>query len=320
MLKKCSVALAMAFATAHAFAADPVTLMSTTDAAQCTNPDEAGMRPVEVAQYYKLQSMGPENMAHATRFFYGKGLDQYGDLRLPPGKGPFPLAIVVHGGSWTAAVNGDYITPVATLLTKAGFATWNIEYSRLGSGGEWPGSFKSVGAAADYVRVLAKRYPIDLKRVISIGHSAGGQYALWLAGRHNIKPDAATYTADPLPLRGVISLDGTPDLAAFAALPRGKTVIPTLLGAPQADWRSHLAETSPVEMLPLGVPQYFLTENSDRLPSILSYIEKSKAAGDAVSYDIACPPSHFTTTDPTIPVVAKTIVKEARSLVNAVKP
>lgn len=317
MLKKLTAAL-FALAATHAFATTGVTL--TKNAEQCTNPNPAGMRPVEVEQFYKLQTAGPANMGHVTRLYYGKGLDQYGDLRLPAGKGPFPLAIVVHGGSWTAAVNSDYIAPVATLLTQAGFATWNIEYSRLGSGGEWPGSFKSVGAAADFARVLAKSYPIDLHRVIAIGHSAGGQYALWLAGRHNIKPDAVTYQADPLALSGVISLDGTPDLAAFAALPRGKTVIPTLLGAPSEDWKSHLAESSPVEMLPLGVPQYFLTENSDRLPSLLAYIEKSKADGDLVNYDIACPPSHFTTTDPTIPVIASTIVAEAKKLVAPRKP
>ncbi len=314
MLKKLVLASAVAFTSAHAFASD-VYLTKNTEQCADTNPQPDGFRPVEVASYARLQSLAPENMGDTTRIFYGKASDQFGDLRLPKGKGPFPLVIVVHGGAWNASVNLDYFSSVAVALTKAGFATWSIEYSRLGSGGEWPASFKAVGAGADYARVLAKTYPIDLSRVISIGHSAGGSYALWLAGRHHIKPGATTYTADPLKLRGVIALDGDPDLAAFAALPRGKTVIAHLLGAPQvSDWQAHLAETSPLDLLPLGVPQYHLTENSDRLPSIVNFMEKSRAAGDPVSYDVVCPANHMTTSDATVPVVKDAIIKAAKSM------
>ena len=318
MWKKRWVCLAMLFIASHSvFAKDTADAVLTKSIGQCANPEPAGMRGVEVALFYKLASRGASSMGGVTRIYYGKGLDQYGDLRLPPGHGPFPLAIIVHGGSWQASVNSDYIAPVAQTLTHAGIATWNIEYSRLGSGGEWPGSFTSVAAAADYVRVLAQRYPIDLHRVITVGHSSGGHYALWLAARHNLKPESPLYSANPLPLRGVVSLDGTPDLEAFAALPRGKTVIPALLGAggdPQ--WQTRYAQTSPVDLLPLGVPQYFLTEESDRLPSIMAYIHKSEASGDKVTYDIACPPNHFTTTDTGQPIITRSIVTAARKMVD----
>jgi acetyl esterase/lipase len=316
MLRKIVLASAVTVASAHAFASD-VFLTKNTEQCANTNPQPDGFRPVEIATYVKLASLSPSNMSNTTRIFYGKASDQFGDLRLPKGKGPFPLAVVVHGGAWNATVNLDYFSTVAVALTKAGFATWSIEYSRLGSGGEWPASFKAVGAGADYARVLAKQYPIDLNRVITIGHSAGGSYALWLAGRHNIKPDAVTYTADPLKLRGVIALDGDPDLAAFAALPRGKSVIANLLGAPQvSDWQSHLTETSPLDLLPLGVPQYHLTENSDRLPSIINFMSKSKADGDQVDYDVVCPANHMTTSDATVPVVRDAIVKAARQMIS----
>ncbi len=44
--------------------------------------------------------------------------------------------------------------------------------------------------------------------MLSIGHSAGGQLALWLAGRHRIPAKSDLFTADPLPLRGAVSLAG----------------------------------------------------------------------------------------------------------------
>ncbi|MFU1982856.1 alpha/beta hydrolase family protein [Bordetella hinzii] len=283
----------------------------------CPNASPATMRPDEVALFRELQTRGTASMQGAKRIYYGKGLDHYGDLRLPAGKGPFPLAIVVHGGSWSAVVNSDYTAPIAQMLAAAGIASWNVEYSRLGSGGEWPESFRSVAAAADFVNVLAKTYPIDPGRVISIGHSSGGHYALWLAGRGNLPPASPLRTASPLKLKGVISLDGTPDLRAFAALPRGRSVIPQLLGADkEAQWEQRYAEASPVELLPLNTPQYFLTQESDRLASLLGYIDQARKAGDDVAFDIACPPSHFMSADTREPVIADAILKAAQGFVN----
>lgn len=279
----------------------------------CQNASPTTMRPDEVALFRELQARGAASMQGVKRIYYGKGLDHYGDLRLPEGKGPFPLAIVVHGGSWSAVVNSDYTSPIAKMLADAGIATWNVEYGRLGSGGEWPESFRSVAAAADFVNVLAKNYPINPKRVISIGHSSGGHYALWLAGRTSLSSSSPLHSTAPLKLSGVISLDGTPDLQAFAALSRGRSVIPQLLGSDkEPQWEKRYADASPVELLPLKVPQYFLTQESDRLPSILGYIEKAQKAGDDVTFDIACPPNHFVSADADSPAVAKAIVKEAK--------
>ncbi|MDQ3684868.1 MAG: hypothetical protein M3430_04620 [Acidobacteriota bacterium] len=67
----------------------------------------------------------------------------------------------------------------AATLTRAGVATWTLEYRRIGNpGGGWPGTFEDVAQGADYLRVLARSYPLDLRRVVAIGHSAGGQLAL----------------------------------------------------------------------------------------------------------------------------------------------
>lgn len=79
------------------------------------------------------------------------------------------------------------LRPLAVALTKAEFATWNIEYRRIGdAGGGWPGTFKDVSAAGDFLSTLASENNLDLSKVIVIGHSAGGHLAEWVAGRHNL--------------------------------------------------------------------------------------------------------------------------------------
>lgn len=115
---------------------------------------------------------------------YGEHALQIGELRLPEGDGPFPVITVIHGGCWLAAYDRGYMRPLAAALTEAGFATWLIAYRRIGDeGGGWPNTFLDVAKGFDHVRELAKEHPLDLERVASLGHSAGGHLALWLAQR-----------------------------------------------------------------------------------------------------------------------------------------
>ena len=97
----------------------------------------------------------------AKRIAYGTGPLQFGELRLPAGRGPHPVAVIVHGGCWSAklgnlddrAVALDLLRPMAAALTAAGIATWNLEYRRLGNeGGGWHGSFQDVARGADHLR------------------------------------------------------------------------------------------------------------------------------------------------------------------------
>ena len=96
-----------------------------------------------------------------ARVSYGEDALQFGELRLPPGSGPFPVAIVIHGGCWVSRLATLQNTAaLADALRDAGVATWNVEYRRLDSqGGGWPGTFADVGAAADHVRSPPTRAP-----------------------------------------------------------------------------------------------------------------------------------------------------------------
>src|SRR5262249_10526596 len=148
---------------------------------------------------------------------------------------------------------------LADALRDAGLATWNVEYRRLDdAGGGWPNTLADVGAAADYVRTLAAKYPLDLGRVVATGHSAGGHLGLWLAARARLPPKSPLYRDNPLKLSGVVALGGPGDLRDFntyAADICGSAVVERLLGGAPSAVPDRYASASPAELLPLKVPQ-----------------------------------------------------------------
>ena len=198
------------------------------------------------------------------RIPYGNDSQQFGDLRLPKGKGPHPVAVVIHGGCWFSEYDLNHIASFAAALTELGLATWTIEYRRLGNpGGGWPGTFADVAQATDHLRVLARSYPLDLRRVITVGHSAGGQLALWLAARKQLSRTSLLYVSDPLKLTGVISLAGVTDMRGFGAA--CNNAVRRVLGGTVEEVSYRYQETSPIELLPLGVRQSLIQGNLDKI-------------------------------------------------------
>src|SRR4051794_19675864 len=193
---------------------------------------------------------------------YGDHPDQVGDLHLPvadgePGSGELgiPLAVLIHGGFWRLPWDRTLMTPLARDLAARGFAAWNIEYRRVGQeGGGWPGTLEDVAAAVDAVRGFES---IDSDRVATVGHSAGGHLALWLAGRHRIR--AGMPGADPLARPcAAVSQAGVADLVAGARDRLGGGACQALLGAEPAGATERYAAASPQALLPLGVPQFLV--------------------------------------------------------------
>lgn len=195
---------------------------------------------------------------------YGASALQSGGLRLPDGEGPFPVAVTIHGGCWLDRLGQGSLTPVAAALPESGVATWDVTYRRLGhEGGGWPGTFLDVGAAVDHLRILAEDHPIDLDRVVLVGHSSGAHLAVWAAGRPGLAPESEIRGADPLPVRAVVAVDGPVDLAGWhdAGLDRrvcGEPVISSLLGGGPDAVPARYAQASPAQM-PAMAPEIFLT-------------------------------------------------------------
>ena len=130
-----------------------------------------------------------------ARIAYGPEPLQFGDLRVPPGDGPFPLALVLHGGYWQAIYNLIHLGHLCEALREAGIASWNLEYRCVGDpGGEWPAAAEDLDARARRTST-ACRFDHD-GRVVLVGHSAGGQLALWAAKRGGLPVVALAPVSD----------------------------------------------------------------------------------------------------------------------------
>lgn len=240
------------------------------------------------------------------RIAYGPGPQQFGELRLPPGPGPHPVVVLIHGGCWQAEYDLKHVTPTAAALTRAGVATWTPEYRRLGDeGGGWPGTFLDVARATDHLRELAERFPLDTTRVVTVGHSAGGHLALWLAARPGLPAGTPLSTPSPLRLHGVVSLAGITDLRAYGAASGScnASVTPLLGGTPD-EVGERYALASPVERLPLGVPVRLVHGAGDPIVPVAgarAFEARARAAGDDARLDVVEGAGHFDVIAPFAP-------------------
>lgn len=240
------------------------------------------------------------------RIAYGNGEFQFGELRLPKTAGPHPVAIVIHGGCWLSQYGLGYMGHVSAALAEAGIATWNIEYRRVGnSGGGWPGTFEDTAHAADFLREIAPKYSLDLNRVIAIGHSAGGHLALLLAARKHFPKDSALYSANPLPLRGVVSLAGITDLHKTGTACDQEVI--QFTGGEAKEKAAIYNLASPIELLPLGVKQKIVQGAADPIiPMTMAtdYVEAAKKKKDDVELIALKEADHFQLVDPKSPAWA----------------
>lgn len=172
----------------------------------------------------------------------------FAELRLPKGPGPFPLAVIFHGGCWkTGIANQAYMAPLATRWQRLGIATLNVDYREVGDGGGWPGSFEDWAGAEEMVRGLAKDPRIDLARLTWVGHSAGALPAQWLAANQG-DDGPVKRLKRPLVADGIV-FDGPADLARdqapFDALCQFSAVAP-FMGGSAAEQPARYAAISPL--------------------------------------------------------------------------
>lgn len=239
-----------------------------------------------------------------VRIAYGSDSLQFGELRLPNGatnSHRAPIAIIIHGGCWYspyASVRNS--APLADALAQSGVATWNVEYRRYNNpGGGWPGTFRDVADGADYVRTLAKLYPIDTTRIVLAGHSAGGHLALWLASRHSLDRASPLFGGTPLRVRGVVSVGGIADLREFYGRERntcGNPAVESLLGGIPDSVSARVRDASPIERLPLGVPSVHIAGDRDFIAPVAvreAYATAATARGDNARVVTIAGDGHF---------------------------
>lgn len=247
-----------------------------------------------------LQSLNMlKKAARIEKTYYGTGEFQFGELRLPEGRGPFPTLVLIHGGCWRNHVTLDYIAPLAEWFSRNGVATWVPEYRRLGDeGGGWPGTMLDIGLAVDALRELSELYPLSLDRVYVAGHSAGGQLALWAASRRYLTTQSDVFQSDPLTIVGVIGLAAITNLRAFRNEQPGgcNAAVDELLGGTPSEFGNRFDDVCPTMRLPLRVPQLFIHGLFDEVvtvDSINQYVKSAITKGDSVKLIIVSEGGHF---------------------------
>jgi acetyl esterase/lipase len=232
---------------------------------------------------------------------YGPGEEHVGELRLPAaGSGPHPVAVLLHGGFWRERWLRDTIEPLAIDLARRGYATWNLEYRRVGpSGGGWPATAHDVAAGIDHLETLAGEHPLDMERVLLVGHSAGGQLALWATHRRGIDGSGAAVRP-----RLVVSLAGVLNLIACARRGVGDTAngVAGFLGCWPEERPDVYAAASPAAALPLGVHQLVAHGWRDPLTDLIDvgrgYAQAAAAGGDPVELVELEGDDHFSIIEP----------------------
>jgi acetyl esterase/lipase len=213
---------------------------------------------------------------------YGPHPSQRGDLYVPE-RPKAPVVCLLHGGFWRMPYGRDQMVPLAEDLVAHGFAVWNLEYRRLGEGGGWPTTFEDVALGIDHLAALVEGgEDLDLSRVATMGHSAGGHLALWAAGRHHVQ-------GSPNPKVRVAATVGqaaVADLHRAFELDLSQSVVAELLGGSPSDHPERYASASPRALLPLRIPQLLVHGTSDDVVPIeiaRSYAKAAQDAGDAAA-------------------------------------
>ncbi len=220
---------------------------------------------------------------------------QYGELRMPKGAkaggGPFPLAVIWHGGCWSGMAGPFGVSGLASFLAQNGVATWTPGYRELGSDGGWPNTFADWAQGLAYVKTLAKSYPLDLTRLTLVGHSAGTTPAVWL-GSGNYGD--AVIDRDLPKARAAVAIDGPLRTAPFVgvdAMVCGRPVIAPLMGGTPAQVPSRYAMLDPLVNKPL-VKRMLVVDGAlpDPEPEV---IEGLRAQGIAVEVIRVSQEQHF---------------------------
>jgi acetyl esterase/lipase len=217
---------------------------------------------------------------HGVTYRYGADRSQRAELYLPGAGGPYPVMLLLHGGSWRKGYGSIVMRGLAADLRRRGWAVWNIEYRRVGDGGGWPATFEDVAAAIDYLAELDA--PVDMARVSLLGHSAGGHLALWAAGRDRLAGGAPGAIAGPprVRLQRVISQAGVCDLAGAYRVWHGGAVRALMGGSPR-ELPERYAVGDPLAHVPLQMPVLLVHGVQDATVSVALSREYARAAGAA---------------------------------------
>ena len=223
---------------------------------------------------------------------YGRHPAQVGELFEPEDR-PLGVAVVLHGGFWRARYDRQLMDELCVDLAANGWLAWNLEYRRVGDGGGWPETLDDVSAGIDHLATLDPSRGLTPGPVpfVAVGHSAGGQLALWAAARPNPR----------VPITHAVSQAGVLDLHEADRLGLSDHAARELLRSTPDEEPERWRLASPLKLLPLGVPQLVVHgEKDDVVPASISaeYVQAARAAGDPCLASLLPGVGHYEHLDP----------------------
>jgi len=203
-------------------------------------------------------SFTPTNATFKTDIEYGEvgGEKLLLDACVPDGDGPFPMAIIVHGGGWSGGDKQKDITVLFEPLTRAKFTWFSINY-RLAPTNRWPACFEDVQTAIRWVKTHAAEYKGDPRRIALMGYSAGGHLVC----------QAVVHAQDDTRVQAVVGFAPPTDLVADCERRGGLSPSLTNLldRAKTLDEQSRaiLSEISPINYVKPGLPPFLLIHGTE---------------------------------------------------------
>lgn len=224
------------------------------------------------------------------RSHYGDDADQFVEISHPAGE-PVGTVISIHGGYWRSPYGLDLHDPIVEHCVGLGWVVVNIEYRRMSPDDQTQDSTGEVGweeLSSDVKRALAVATD-EAKPTVVIGHSAGGQLALWAGAQDDLSVDA------------VVALAPVADLFLADALELSEHATKALFGTTGAERPDLYASASPVNLVPLGIPQLVIHGRADEnvpIEMAVEYVETAQLCGDAVEFSDPAGVDHFNVIDP----------------------
>ncbi len=215
-------------------------------------------------------------MGHVEVLTYGDDPEQKAELHRPAARS-HGVVVVLHGGFWRAAYDVTLGRPLAESLARHGWTALNLEFRRVGNGGGFPETFDDVSAGID---LLADVEDLDTTKVVTLGHSAGGQLAVWAAGRARLDDDR--WSSPRVPVTGAVSQAGVLDLRGAVETDLGRGAVEDFLGTDHSV--RDLAD--PLARVPLDVPVWCIHGRDDLQVPIeqsRTYVEAARTAGARAS-------------------------------------
>jgi alpha-L-fucosidase 2 len=176
------------------------------------------------------------------------------DVCTPPGKGPFPAAILVHGGGWIGGDRTQAARALVKPLTKEGIAWLAVSY-RLAPRHTYPVPVEDVLAAVRWTRRNAGRLRLDAGRLALVGESAGG----------HLVADAAVRARDDAQVAAVVPFFAPVDLESDTDRRGGLSrSMRALFGRTELDEtaRQALRDGSPIHRVHPGLPPFLLVHGT----------------------------------------------------------